>query len=95
MSYVDSTCRDDVTPSELVNGGTIHDIISIQTMTLLGEEAGVGRNVWDSRREWDQNKPYIYCPLCNTPIVASFPGLLHHQISLVCRVGEHQHRLVH
>ena len=51
MSYVDSTCRDDVTPSELVNGGTIHDIISIQTMTLLGEEAGVGRNVWDSRRE--------------------------------------------
>lgn len=51
VTYVDSTCRDDVTSSELVNGGTIHDIISIQTMTLFEEEAGVGRSIWDSGRE--------------------------------------------
>ena len=38
VSYVDSTCRDDVTSSELVNSGAIHDIVSIQTMTLLGEK---------------------------------------------------------
>ena len=57
VSYIDSTRGDDVTSSELVNGGTIHDTVSMKTMTLLGEGvAGVGRNVWSGEREYGYNK---------------------------------------
>ena len=52
MSYIDSTRGDNVTPSELVNGGSIHNSVSMKTMTLLGEGvAGVGRNVWSGGSE--------------------------------------------
>ena len=55
--YMDSTRGDDVTSSELVNGGTIHNTVSMKTMTLLGEGvAGVGRNVWSGGREYSHNK---------------------------------------
>lgn len=57
MYYRNSTRGDNVAPSELVNGGTIHDTVSMKTMTLLGEGvAGVGRNVWSGGREYGHNK---------------------------------------
>ena len=70
MSYIDTTCSDDVTSSELVNGGTIHDTVSIKTLTLLGEgAAGVGRNVWWERVGLQQALHIV--SFCNSPIVSA------------------------